>query len=46
VIECTLEASTPGAFEAQLHVYVGDHGLRETVLTVRGEARAPDADSP
>lgn len=40
VVDCTLEPATPGPFEAQLHVYVADPGLREMVLLVRGTARA------
>ena len=40
VIECTLEAIRAGSFEAELHVFLDDHGLREIVLSVRGEALA------
>ncbi len=41
VLECTLDVMRPEPFESQLHVFVDDHGLREIVLTVRGEAKAP-----
>jgi len=47
VVDCALEPATPGPFEAQLHVYVADPGLREMVLLVRGTARsAAPAGSP
>lgn len=39
VIDCTLKPPSPGPFEAQLHVFVDDLGVRETVLKVRGMAR-------
>jgi hypothetical protein len=38
VIECMLEPINPGPFEAQLHVYLDDHGLRDIPLVVRGTA--------
>lgn len=40
MIECTLVVPRPGPFEAQLHLYVDDHGLRDIPLTLRGEAQA------
>jgi hypothetical protein len=42
---CILEANRPGPFEAQLHVFLDDEGLREIVLQVTGEAKAPAAES-
>ena len=45
VIDCTLEPLSPGPFAAQLHVYVDDLGVRETVLKVQGTAR-PAAAGP
>ena len=35
-----MQVFRPGSFTNQLHVYVDDNGLREIVLTVRGEAQA------
>jgi hypothetical protein len=39
-IECTLEVLGAGPFEDQIHVYYEDCGLREILLTVRGQAAA------
>jgi hypothetical protein len=40
-LECTVEVIQPGSFENQLHVFVDDLGLREFVLTIRGQATVP-----
>ncbi|MBI1831623.1 MAG: hypothetical protein HYR84_09260 [Planctomycetes bacterium] len=35
---CTVEAGGAGPFSAQAHLFLDDFGLREIILTVRGEA--------
>jgi hypothetical protein len=39
-LECTLETARPGRVETQIHLFLDDVGLRELVVTVRGEASA------
>lgn len=44
VVEFTLQDARRGPFEAQLCVYLDDCGLRESAVTVRGEARPAGTD--
>ena len=37
-IDCAVEPTYAGPFEAQLYVYVDDNGAREIALTVKGVA--------
>lgn len=39
-LECTLAVQRPGQVETQFHLFFDDVGLRELVVTVRGEASA------
>jgi hypothetical protein len=36
-----VQVGGPGPYSGQLHVFLDDAGLREVVLTVRGEGLAP-----
>jgi hypothetical protein len=42
-IECILETRQPGPFESQIHLYLDDLGLREIIMTVKGEVKPGDA---
>jgi hypothetical protein len=40
IIECELDVFQPGTFSAQIHVFIDDGGLHESILTVAGDAQA------
>jgi hypothetical protein len=43
-IDCFVQPRRPGPFEGQIHLFIADDGVREIVVSVRGEARSLEGD--